>query len=263
MTHFVGAEKMLGKARVTLVTEVDIRDLEFRAEDDRQVSELEVLLVVAHRETGEFYRYDQDVTLSLRPSTRARLNLLWFPFEREFELDAGGHEAKIVVRQKGTDVVGSVIHRFEVPPLQGFRASTPILSDLPRPDPVTQVLEPQPLARREFIQGGKLACQLEVFGAERDATGMPHVVQGYVIRGPDGTVFKRLPERFINPTSLGAVQRLFTVSLEHATPGAYDMLLSFRDEVSGEVLELREPFTVIAPPTASSGTPGGPTTPSS
>jgi VWFA-related protein len=263
MTHYVGAERMLGKAEVVLVTEVDIRGLDFRAEEDRQVSELEVLLVVAHRETGEFYRYDQDVTLSLRPSTRARLNLLWFPFEREFELEAGGHEAKIIVRQKGTDVVGSVIHRFEVPPLQGFRASTPILSDLPRPDPVTRILEPQPLARREFLQGGKLACQLEVFGAEKDETGMPRVAQGYVIRGPDGSVFKRLAERFINPTSIGAVQRLFTVSLEYATPGPYEMLLTFRDEVSGGVLELREPFTVIPPPTTSSNATEGPRTPSS
>ncbi len=263
MTHYVGAERILGKAEVVLVTEMDIRDLDFRAEEDRQVSELEVLLVVAHRETGEFYRYDQDITLNLRPSTRARLNLLWFPIEREFELEPGGHEAKIIVRQKGTDVVGSVIHRFEVPPLQGFRASTPILSDLPRPDPVTRMLEPQPLARREFPQGGKLACQLEVFGAEKDETGMPRVAQGYVIRGPDGSVFKRLAERFINPTSLGAVQRLFTVSLEYATPGPYEMLLTFRDEVSGRVLELREPFTVIAPPTASSGASEGPRTPSS
>jgi hypothetical protein len=219
--------------------------------------------VAAHRETGEFYRYDQDVTLNLRPSTRARLNLLWFPIEREFELEPGGHEAKIIVRQKGTDVVGSVIHRFEVPPLQGFRASTPILSDLPRPDPVTQVLEPQPLARREFSQGGKLACQLEVFGAERDETGMPRVAQGYVIRGPDGSVYRRLAERFINPTSVGAVQRLFTVSLEYATPGPYELLLTFRDQVSGEVLELREPFTVIAPPTARGGAAEDPGTPSS
>ena len=263
MTHYVGAERMLGKAEVVLVTEVDIRGLDFRAEEDRQVCELEVLLVVAHRETGEFYRYDQDVTLSLRPSTRARLNLLWFPVERDFELESGGHEAKIIVRQKGTDVVGSVIHRFEVPPLQGFRAATPILSDLPRPDPVTKILEPQPLARREFSQGGKLACQLEVFGAEKDETGMPRVAQGYVIRGPDGSVFKRLAERFINPTSIGAVQRLFTVSLEYATPGPYEMELTFRDEVSGAVLELREPFTVVAPPTASSGVSEVPRTPSS
>jgi hypothetical protein len=68
---------------------------------------------------------------------------------------------------------------------------------------------------------------------------------------------------FINPTSIGAVQRLFTVSLEYATPGPYEMLLTFRDEVSGKVLELREPFTVIAPPTARGGAAQGPRTPSS
>jgi len=264
MTHYVGAERILGKAEVALVTEVDIRGLDFRAEEDRQVCDLEVLLVVAHRESGEFFRYDQDVTLNLRPSTRARLNLLWFPIEREFELEPGAHEGKIIVRQKGTDVVGSVIHRFEVPPLHGLRVATPIISDLPRPDPVTGTLEPQPLARREFAQGGKLACQLEVFGAERDDTGMPRVAQGYVIRRPDGSVFKRLQESLINPTSVGAVQRLFTVSLEYATPGEYEMVMTFRDDISGGTLVVREPFTVVPPPSAAAtGAAGGPATPSS
>jgi hypothetical protein len=263
MTHFVGEEGMLGKASVAVVTEVDIRDLDFTEDaDGRQVAELQVHLVVAHRETGEFFRYDQDIILSLQPTTRERLNRLWFPIEREFELPVGGHQAKMIVRQQGTSFIGSVVHEFTVPSLAEFRAATPIISDMPRRDPVTSVLEPQPLARREFFQGGKLACQLEVFAAERDETGMPRVAQGYVIRGPDGSVFKRLPESVISPTSLGAVQRLFTVSLEYATPGDYEMVLTFRDELTGKELELREPFTIVPPP-SSVGAGGGRGAPSS
>jgi VWFA-related protein len=262
MTHFVGGEGMLGKASVAVVTEVDIRSLEFTEDaQGRQVAELQVHLVVAHRETGEFFRYDQDITLSLQPTTRERLNRVWFPIEREFELPVGGHQAKMIVRQKGTSLLGSVIHEFSVPPLAEFRVATPVISDIPRPDPVTGALEPQPLARSEFFQGGRLACQLEVFGAERDETGMPRVAQGYVIRGPDGSVFKRLPESVISPTSLGAVQRLFTVSLEDAVPGAYEMVMTFRDELTGKKLELREPFSVVPP--SSLGVEGGSPAPSS
>ena len=40
---------------------------------------LEFLLVVAHRETGEFFRYDQKVEMKLLPETRERLAQTWFP----------------------------------------------------------------------------------------------------------------------------------------------------------------------------------------
>ena len=50
---------MLGKASVLVVAEVDIRGLQFTEQEDRQVAEIEFLLVVAHRESGEFFRYDQ------------------------------------------------------------------------------------------------------------------------------------------------------------------------------------------------------------
>ena len=260
MTQYVGGEQMLGKADVVLVAELDIGALEFEEKDGHHVAEIEFHLVVAHRETAEFYRYDQDITMSLKPSTYERLTRVWFPIERDFPLQPGDHQAKIIVREKRTGLIGSLVHEFHIPSLEEFRVSTPILSDTPRLDPQSQTLEPQPLARREFWEGGRLACQFEVFGAQKDETSMPRVAQGYEVYRPDGTVFKRLQESVINPTSLGALVRLFTFSLEGATPGNYLMLMTFRDELSGKTLQLREPFTVV-PATAPAATGAAPEQP--
>jgi hypothetical protein len=247
MTHYVGPEMMLGKSSVLVVAEVDIRGLEFTPEEDRQVGEIEFLLVVAHRESGEFFRYDQSVKMRLRPSTRQRLNRVWFPILRDFELQSGDHQAKIIVRETATGQLGSVVHEFDVPPLDGFWVTTPILSDSQQEDENGRPVNPQPLARREFPQGEKLLCQFEVFGAQKDEKGMPRVVQGYEVRRPDGTVLNRLAPSEIRPTSLGALSRLFGFGLESATPGDYEMVMTFEDQLSGNKIEVREPFKVTDP----------------
>jgi len=247
MTHYVGPEQMLGKASVLVAAEVDIRGLQFTEEDDRQVGEIEFLLVVAHRESGEFFRYDQRITMRLRPSTRERLNRVWFPILRDFDLQSGDHQAKIIVREVATGQLGSVVHEFDVPPLDGFWVTTPILSDSHQKDESGLPVNPQPLARREFPQGAQLLCQFEVFGAVKDEKGMPQVAQGYELRRPDGSVVSSLPPSVIRPTSLGALSRLFGLELEDVTPGAYEMVMAFEDQLSGEKLEVREPFEVVDP----------------
>jgi VWFA-related protein len=251
MTHYVGSEQMLGKAGVVLVTELDVRALEFAEEGDRRVAEIDVHLVVAHRESGEHHRYDEDITLNLQPATYERLTRVWFPIQRDFELQPGDHQAKIIVREKSTGLVGSLTHELEVPSLEAFRISTPIISDTPWKDPATGILQPQPLARREFTQGARIACQFEVYGAARDESGMPRVTQGSELRSAGGTLLKRLPESAIDPTSLGALVRLFTLSLDDAAPGEYEVVMTVRDQLSGETLQVREPVTVVPPPTAS------------
>ena len=263
MTHYVGGEKMLGKATVLVVAEVDVRGLHFEEEEGRAVASIDFLLVVAHRESGEFFRYDQSVTLRLRPSTRERLERLWFPILRDFELRPGDHQAKIVVRERASGHVGAVTHEFDVPPLDSFRVSTPILSDTGRPAAEGEAPRPIAVARREFAEGADMLCQFEVYGAARDAaTGMPRVRQGWAITAADGTALNGRMESVITPTSLGELSRLVGFKLKGAHPGEYEMVMTFRDEVSGKTLEERETFTVVpAPPepapdepdTASSG----------
>jgi VWFA-related protein len=73
MTHYVGDETLLGKARVEVVAEVDLRALDLEPKEGRYLGGLEFLLVNAHRETGEFFRYDQKLDLKLLPTTQNRL----------------------------------------------------------------------------------------------------------------------------------------------------------------------------------------------
>jgi VWFA-related protein len=261
MTHHVGAEEMLGKAKVLIATEIDVRSLHFEEVEGRYRASVEFLLVVTHRESGEFFRWDQTVDMNLRPSTRERLSREWFPIVREFELQPGDQQAKMVVREASTDAVGSVVHDFEVPPLGQFRVSTPVITDIHPPRTDGPGLEPQLVARRTFPQGSDIVCSFEVYGAARDETGMPRVVQGYTVERSDGVVYQDMPESVIEPTSLGALSRLFGFSLRSAAPGDYEMKLTFRDQLSGQTLELREPFRVV--PDERAGDASGPTASSS
>jgi len=69
MTHYVGAETTPGKASALMVTEVDIRGLAFETVGDRSVGAIEFILVVTHRESGEYFRMDQVVDMEMQPST--------------------------------------------------------------------------------------------------------------------------------------------------------------------------------------------------
>jgi VWFA-related protein len=245
MTAYVGRPSGAGKASVRLVTEVDIRGFDLETVDGRYQGLLELLVVAAHRGSGEYFQADQSIEMSLLPATRERLLSTWLPIVREFELQPGHHQAKMIVRLKGGAHVGSVVHDFEVPPLEAFRVSTPILSDT-RDDGVPGRPQPTLLARREFARGAQLLCQFDVFGASRDERGMPRVVQEAEIRRVDGPVYVSLPASPIEPTSLGELSRLFGVILDDAAPGDYEVVLRFRDEVAGKSLELREPFRVVS-----------------
>lgn len=245
MTAYVLDETILGKANVVMVIDTDVREFAFREEGGRFLDTLEFLLVAAHRESGEYYRYDQRVEMKLLPATREKL--VWYPMSRDFELAPGGYQAKIVVRDKNSGRIGTLVHEFEVPPLGPFRVSTPILSDTMQPSATGEKSNPQPtpLARRDFPMGSMLLAQFEVYGAAKDkASGMPRVTAGYDIRRTDGTVVTHVEPTPIQPTSLGRLMRLVGTRLVDHEPGEYEMVLTLKDEVAGKALELREPFSV-------------------
>ncbi len=249
MTHYVGDELTRGKAVVLVATEVDVRGLAFEEKDGRYHDTLEFLLVVAHRETGEFFRYDQSVVMNVRPDTRERLEWAWYPIVRDFELRPGDYQAKIVVRDTSSGQVGTVIHEFDIPDLDELRVSTPVLSDaLTTGDPVPGApgARLEVMVRREFPVGADVYCQVDVFGAAKDdQSGMPRVFQGYEVRRWDGTYFTSAAPSLIRPTSLGDLSRTSGFSLAGASPGDYEMVMKVWDQLSGQTLELREPFKVV------------------
>lgn len=264
MTALVHDETLLGKANVLVAADVDVRGFDFEQRDGRALGTLEFLMVVAHRESGEFFRYDQQVDMRLLPDTRARLGRQWFKLVRDFELAAGGYQAKLVVRDKRSGRIGTVIHDFEVPDLAQWRASSLLLTDTLQPPPKDAPADTHPrpavVARRDFPAGSMLYCTYEVFGAAKDPqSGMPNVSADIEIRSVDARVVIKTEATRIQPTSLGKLSRLTGSPLEGAAPGDYEYVVHLKDQISGKAIEIREPFRIV--PAETSGVPGVGATP--
>jgi len=91
-------------------------------------------------------------------------------------------------------------------------------------------------------------CSYDVYGAAREeSTGMPRVKGGFQILRLGGGIHTRMEPEPILPTSLGTLSRLVGVKLDGTSPGEYEAVLSLEDTISGKTLEIREPFTVVAP----------------
>jgi VWFA-related protein len=247
MTSYVFNETLLGKASTLVATEIDLRPFAFAEQEGRFVDTIEFLLVVAHRETGEFFRYDQKVEMRLLGETRQKYEQSRFPIIRDFELAPGGYQAKIVVRDKNSGRIGTVVHEFEVPDLNAFRVSSPVVTDTLQPQAEDSKGTPRPAitARRSFPPGSTLYASYEVYGAGRDKpTGMPRVINGYKVRRADGFVVASVDPTRITPTSLGKLSRIIGVPLGNPAPGAYELVLTFQDEVAGKTIEVKEPFAI-------------------
>jgi VWFA-related protein len=240
ISAYVLDQAALGKARVVLAAESDVSKVAFAAGESGSVASLDTLLVVAHRDSGDFHRSDQRVELSRR--SQAPGGPVWYAFAREFSLPAGAYQSKLIVRDAATQRVGSLIFEFEVPPLERLRVSTPILSDRLQKAPdgsATPVL----LVARRFASGATLVCRFDVYGATPGPDGMPQVAAGYVVRRAGGGLFASSEPSLIAPTSLGALVRQIQLPL-NARPGDYELVLTVQDRISGESRELVEPFSV-------------------
>lgn len=258
MSAWIFDETLLGKANTIVATDVDIRDFAFKEADGRFLDAAEFLLVVAHLETGEFFRFDQKIDMKLLPATRERIEKSWMPIIRDFELAPGSYQAKIVVRDGNSRRLGTVVHEFTVPDLAKLRASSVILSDALQPDKPGEKPRPTMVVRRTFAPGAMLYAQFEVYGAQRaKGSGMPKVLAGYQIRRQDGTVVTRVAATEILPTSLGKLSRLVGTGLSGAAPGDYEFVLDLRDEVGGAAVEVREPFTIAAADAPAAASTGG------
>jgi VWFA-related protein len=259
MSAWVFDETLLGKANSIVATDVDLRDFAFKEQDGRFIDTLEFLLVVAHLQSGEFFRFDQKIDMKLLPATRERLGKTWFPVLREFELAPGSYQAKIVVRDGNNQRIGTVMHEFNVPDLTRLRTSSIVLSDTLQPDKTGERPRPALVVRRTFAPDATLYAQFEVYGAAKEkGSGMPKVVAGYQIRRQDGTVLTKVAPTQILPTSLGKLSRLVGTGLGDAAPGAYEFVLELRDEIGGGSVEIHEPFTVDAAAAGAGVAPGQP-----
>jgi hypothetical protein len=107
VSSFVFDEVALDQMSVQLAVEIDVSDVDYRQEADRSTGALAFLIEAQHRESGEYYRYDQKIELSLLPETRRKLEQTGYSVAREFTLPSGGYQAKVVVRDLNSGKVGS------------------------------------------------------------------------------------------------------------------------------------------------------------
>ena len=243
----VGPSRAAGKAAVRLLVEADVRGLAFEDKGGSARDALELLLVVAQRDTGEFTRFDQQLEMSLRPETRIRYERDGFPITRELTLAPGPYQARIVARDRNSGRLGSLLHEFEVPALDGLRVSSIALTDRSvSGDPGTPPV-PEPTARRLFAPSGTLHCRFEVYGAGREQVGgRPSVTAGFSVRRSDGRFLVALPETPLQPSADGTLARSLGIPLEGAPPGSYEAIVVVTDLAGGRSAEQREPFVIEA-----------------
>jgi VWFA-related protein len=238
----------LNRISVMIAVDIDVREVQLQEAEGRFTGAVAFLIEAQHRETGEYYRTDEKIEMSLLPETRERLQQEWHSVSREFAMAPGGYQCKVVVRDLGSGRIGSVIHDFEVPSAETFRLTTPVLSDALEQQPAGATGPARPVLRagRRFRSGSTLWVQYGVLGAARGPSRLPDVTAGYEIRRVGGGTFKGTAPTRINPTSLGSLLRLSGIRLDGAEPGEYVLVLRVRDEVAGRDLEVQEPFTIAA-----------------
>jgi VWFA-related protein len=241
LTAFVQQETTLDRARVVLAAEADIAKLVPVTTGDRALTTLDTLLVVAHRESAEFVRDDQQAQLERKPAPPG--TPVWYSFRREVELKPGSHQAKLIVRDAGSKVLGSVLLEIDVPPLAALRVSTPVLASglAPTTDGgVAPVLS----VERSFAPGSQLYCSFDVYGAKKGPDGFPRVKAGHALRRRGGSVLGSTAPHALRPTSIGALSRLIQIPLAGRPVGDYELVITVSDELSGETREVVEPFEI-------------------
>ncbi len=234
-----------GKARVLLVVETDLRRLDLRPAGGRLVDQLDTLIVVSRGDGEEPHRFDQKVELSLKPGNLDRLGGDWYTLTHNADLAPGRYQARFVVRDRNSGRIGALTHRFEVPSPDALRISTPILSGALGQTPDGGMHAVMAL-RRGFRAGDTLYCEYQVYGAARQPEGaLPRVSGGFEVRpAGGGSPLVRVEATPLKPTASGHLSRIVVAPLEGARPGAYELVLSIRDDVTGQALEAREPFVV-------------------
>jgi len=238
---------LAGQTRVVLALEIDIARLPFEQTEGRLRDTLDLTMVVVARDSGAEQRHQQSLVMNLRPETLEGYREGWYPFDHEFELGPGAYQARVLVRDSRRRL-GSLVHEFEVPSLDGLRASSLVLTDVVESG-VGAGVAAVPVAHRTFLSGKPLFLQFEVFGARVDkASSESRVSAGYEVRALDGRLVRNGPPRVIVPTSLGGLSRLVQIPAGALASGEYELVLELWDAVAERGVTVHEAFSVRTAP---------------
>ena len=234
-----------GRIHVTLASEVGVERLQFeKGADAGLTATLDVAMELtflkpAARQVTPWREWKVTIPAEARGAA------VWIPLEISVDLPPGICQAKLVVRDRGSRAVGSVLHGLDVPEPGTWRVSTPILSDVPG----TEHVSPRLSAGRSFAAGTPVYCYFQVHNAARDAaTAASRVSFAYALRDEGGKVRKRHAAAPLEPRERGKLERLLEIPLTELAPGDYALTLTIRDEVAGRTEEFEEPFSVRRPP---------------
>jgi VWFA-related protein len=240
LATYVFDSNTLALARVMVVVEVGSAPFTFVRADAGGKVTLDLMLLGASRDRGEVFSIRERIEATLRArESRSQ----WWTFTREMRLPAGVSQLRALVRDVATGRTGMVAQRFEVPPVDSFRLSTPILSDQVEASSEGGRQAPVLAAHREFRPEGRLYCQYEVFGAGPRGQGTA-VVASYSLRWADGSLVRQGPPTPIVPGANARLVRMLGLSLDGLPEGSYELQIRVENGPGGPAIEAREPFVL-------------------
>lgn len=245
LTSIVFGPQADGKAKTWLVAEADPTPLRLQPRAGRYEANLNAYVVVHGRDTGSVDSQETRLELSLPAEVYQVVARTGVPIRREFALAPGHYQARLLVRDERSGLLGSVRHEFEVPSGKGLYASTPMLTDAFQPGESGAAPRPAPVAHRVFRAGAPLACAFEIYGAAPDpAAGGPRVSVSYSLRRADGREIASSAPRRLEARSLFALSHVILLNLPADSDGPHELLVTVTDEAGARKLELSEPFEV-------------------
>jgi hypothetical protein len=201
---------------------------------------------VTHRDSGRTQRIDQRVVAELGGPQGGSADAFqgWLVLSREVELPPGVAQARIVVRDEFLGRMGALRLRFESPAGEGFFIATPLLLTDRLAGKAGGPMRPALVAHRDFPPGA-LYCQFEVFGAA-GASGAARVVASWELRRRGGEVVRRGEPGALTPLAEGRHLGLLAVDLRDVAPGDHELVVTVRDEATGQVRERAEALRVTS-----------------
>lgn len=247
-----------GTAQVLLLAEADLTSVPLAPKDGGLHAAFDSYLVVNGLESGEAQTDERRLDVDLPAGVANEVRRQGLPIRRELSLPPGRYQARFLLRDRASRRLGSVRHEFDVPALDTFRTTTPIVTDTVQGNVPGQPARPVPVARRTFEAGSRLYCAFDVLGAGRDeAAGTSRVSVGYGLTSADGTEVVGSPPRPLAAGPQGQLSVTIAFAIPSDARGPHDLRLVVRDEVTGRQLEVDEPI-VVAPAASPATGRGGP-----
>lgn len=198
-----------------------------------------------------------NVTLNLRPESRARVEETGFRMLNRLDLPPGRYTLRVVARDTSGGRVGSISYDLEVPDFDKlpFSISGVALTSMSgstmmtarSDEQIRAVLPASPIALRTFPQNDELALFAEVYDRSGD---IPHAVDiAAVVRSDEGTVvFKREEERRSSELqgSTGGYGFQARIPLDFA-PGLYVLTVEARSRLGDHPAATRQVQFTVTP----------------